>query len=345
MSELYLLTSATEPPAEVLPALGLLLHTLRTGPAEVTALAGADGADAVLVDARRELVRARELCRVMRGLATGIPVLVIMTEGGLAAITPEWGADDVLLHTAGPAEVEARLRLAVGRQASAAPAAADEIRSGDLSIDEATYTARLRARVLDLTFKEFELLKFLAQHPGRVFTRAHLLQEVWGYDYFGGTRTVDVHVRRLRAKLGPEHEALIGTVRNVGYRFVPLKGSEDTRRGQPREREPAGEGTPDGAAVTGPDEGRAISPGKGRAISPGKGRPSPGEGRPSPDEGHAAGPVRGPGASNFAGPAAGNLIANPAAWELAAGSAAASARGGPRMGSGMTDPQPLSRCL
>jgi DNA-binding response OmpR family regulator len=81
--------------------------------------------------------------------------------------------------------------------------------------------------VLDLTFKEFELLKFLAQHPGRVFTRAHLLQEVWGYDYFGGTRTVDVHVRRLRAKLGPEHEALIGTVRNVGYRFVPVKGVPD----------------------------------------------------------------------------------------------------------------------
>jgi DNA-binding response OmpR family regulator len=75
-------------------------------------------------------------------------------------------------------------------------------------------------RSLDLTFKEFELLKYLAQHPGRVFNRQQLLQEVWGYDYFGGTRTVDVHVRRLRAKLGPEHEALIGTVRNVGYRFV-----------------------------------------------------------------------------------------------------------------------------
>ncbi len=74
--------------------------------------------------------------------------------------------------------------------------------------------------MLDLTYKEFELLKFLAQHPGRVFTRAQLLQEVWGYDYFGGTRTVDVHVRRLRAKLGPEHESLIGTVRNVGYKFV-----------------------------------------------------------------------------------------------------------------------------
>jgi DNA-binding response OmpR family regulator len=95
------------------------------------------------------------------------------------------------------------------------------IRGGDLVIEEGSYTARVRGRALDLTFKEFELLKYLAQHPGRVFTRAQLLQEVWGYDYFGGTRTVDVHVRRLRAKLGIEHETLIGTVRNVGYRFVP----------------------------------------------------------------------------------------------------------------------------
>jgi DNA-binding response OmpR family regulator len=100
-----------------------------------------------------------------------------------------------------------------------------EIRVGDISIDEASYTARLRGDALDLTFKEFELLKYLAQHPGRVFTRAQLLQEIWGYDYFGGTRTVDVHVRRLRSKLGPEFEAIIGTVRNVGYRFT-VSGKE-----------------------------------------------------------------------------------------------------------------------
>nr|WP_275264624.1 response regulator transcription factor [Jiangella asiatica] len=147
--------------------------------------------------------------------------MAVVTEGGLAAVTAEWGVDDVLLDSAGPAEVEARLRLAQGRLAAAGDDAPDEIRSGDLVIDEATYTAKVARRTLDLTYKEFELLKFLAQHPGRVFTRAQLLQEVWGYDYFGGTRTVDVHVRRLRAKLGADHEALIGTVRNVGYRFVP----------------------------------------------------------------------------------------------------------------------------
>jgi DNA-binding response OmpR family regulator len=91
-------------------------------------------------------------------------------------------------------------------------------------IDPDTYAAKLKGRPLDLTYKEFELLKFLAQHPGRVFTRDQLLREVWGYDYFGGTRTVDVHVRRLRAKLGSEYESMIGTVRQVGYKFVVPSG-------------------------------------------------------------------------------------------------------------------------
>ncbi|GAA3167517.1 two-component system response regulator GlnR [Planomonospora alba] len=235
MSNLLLLTNALQPSAEVLPALGLLLHSVRVAPAEASALIDAPPADAVLVDARRELVQAKSLCRLLRTTGLDCPLLVIVTEGGLAAMTAEWGADDVVLDTAGPAEVEARLRMAVGRMSmSAAEEVPDEIRSGDLAIDEATYTARLRGRALDLTFKEFELLKYLAQHPGRVFTRAQLLQEVWGYDYFGGTRTVDVHVRRLRAKLGAEYESLIGTVRNVGYRFVPDRGNEPSE-----EREPA----------------------------------------------------------------------------------------------------------
>jgi DNA-binding response OmpR family regulator len=162
-------------------------------------------------------------------------VLLIVTEGGLAVVAVDWGMDDVLLATAGPAEVEARLRMALGRLA--ASRAPDEeahlIRSGEVTVDDASYTAKLGGRPLDLTFKEFELLKFLAQHPGRVFTRQQLVQEVWGYDYFGGTRTVDVHVRRLRAKLGPENEGLIGTVRNVGYRFVVPTETPETDGAEP----------------------------------------------------------------------------------------------------------------
>jgi len=220
VSELLVLTNALEPVAEVVPALGLLLHGVRVAPAEASALLDTPAADVVLVDARTDLVHAKSLCRVLTTTGLDAPLIALVTEGGLTAVSAEWGIDDVILVTAGPAEVEARLRLAIGRRADA-EAAPEEIRNGELTIDEGTYTARLRGRALDLTFKEFELLKFLAQHPGRVFTRAQLLQEVWGYDYFGGTRTIDVHVRRLRAKLGAEYEALIGTVRNVGYRFVP----------------------------------------------------------------------------------------------------------------------------
>jgi DNA-binding response OmpR family regulator len=220
MSSLLLLTNALAPSAEILPALGLLLHQVRVAPAEASALVDAPRSDVVLVDGRHDLPHIRGLCRLIRATGIDCPLILLTTEGGLAAVNADWGVDDVLLDTAGPAEVEARLRLSVGRLRAAGEEVPNEITSGELVIDEATYTATIRGRVLDLTFKEFELLKFIAQHPGRVFTRAQLLQEVWGYDYFGGTRTVDVHVRRLRAKLGSEHEQLIGTVRNVGYRFV-----------------------------------------------------------------------------------------------------------------------------
>jgi DNA-binding response OmpR family regulator len=221
MATLPLLTNAMTPSAEVLPALGLLGHSVRVAPAEVSALLNAPQADAVLVDARRDLAGSRSLCRLLRTTGLTAPLFVVLTEGGLVALTAEWGVDDVLLDHSGPAEVDARLRLATGKKAESEPAGEPGVvRAGELTIDEGTYTCRLRGRALDLTFKEFELLKYLAQHPGRVFTRAQLLQEVWGYDYYGGTRTVDVHVRRLRAKLGAEHEQLIGTVRHVGYKFV-----------------------------------------------------------------------------------------------------------------------------
>jgi len=223
MARLLLLTHAVQPSAEVLPALGLLSHSVKVAPAEAAALLDVPPIDVLLVDARHDLPRARSLCSLIRTTGVAVPVVAIVTEGGLTAVTAEWGVDDVLLDTAGPAEVEARLRLAAERLNATGEDPLDPvIRNGDLIVDEATYTAKLRGRVLDLTYKEFELLKFLAQHPGRVFTRGQLLQEVWGYDYFGGTRTVDVHVRRLRAKLGGEHEQLIGTVRNVGYRFVSV---------------------------------------------------------------------------------------------------------------------------
>ncbi len=225
MSHLLLLSKSNQSSVEVLPALALLPHTVKILPAEASALIDAPQADAVLVDGRHDLAQVRSLTRVVRTTGIDCPLILVLTEGGLAVAASDWGMDDVILTTAGPAELEARLRLTAGRLAAGAAGTDDTqvIASSGLVIDEATYTARLEDRTLDLTFKEFELVKFLAQHPGRVFTRQQLLQEVWGYDYFGGTRTVDVHVRRLRAKLGSDHETLIGTVRNVGYRFVAVK--------------------------------------------------------------------------------------------------------------------------
>ncbi|WP_169736883.1 winged helix-turn-helix transcriptional regulator [Pseudonocardia spinosispora] len=231
--ELLLLTTDPSPEA-VLPALALLPHGVRTGAPEVAALLDAGPHDAVLVDARTDLVAARGLCRLLGTTGMDVPVVAVLNEGGLVAVSAEWAVDDILLPGAGPAEIDARLRLLKTRPGADAQSGSGALMLGELMIDEATYTARLKGRALELTYKEFELLKYLAQHAGRVFTRAQLLQEVWGYDFFGGTRTVDVHVRRLRAKLGPEHEQLIGTVRNVGYKFVrPGRGglgSRDTGR-------------------------------------------------------------------------------------------------------------------
>ncbi|HET9875803.1 MAG TPA: response regulator transcription factor [Mycobacterium sp.] len=223
--ELLLLTADLRPES-VLPSLSLLTHVVRTAPPDVSSLLEAGSADIAIVDARADLAAARGLCRLLSTTAGSVPVVAVLTEGGLVAVNAEWGIDEILLPGTGPAEVDARLRLLAGRRsAPAAEQNAGQLTLGELVIDENTYTARLRGRPLDLTYKEFELLKYLTQHVGRVFTRAQLLQEVWGYDFFGGTRTVDVHVRRLRAKLGPEYEALIGTVRNVGYKAVrPVRG-------------------------------------------------------------------------------------------------------------------------
>lgn len=199
----------------VLPSLELLPYRVQRAPADTAGLVTLPDADALLIDARENLVAARALCRIARSTSAA-PVIAVLNEGGLPALSPEWSIDDVLLATAGPAEIDARLRLAIARsEASAEPS---RVQTSGITIDEQSYAAKANGRPLDLTYKEFQLLHFLAAHPSRVFTREQLLTEVWGFDYFGGTRTVDVHVRRLRAKLG-DQEHVIGTVRNVGYRF------------------------------------------------------------------------------------------------------------------------------
>ena len=228
-------------PASVLPSLALLSHRVRVLPMDAASLVKMPESTILFLDARDDLASAKTLCRLIHASGLSTPIVLVLTEGGFTVVNAEWGVADVIVSTASPAEVEARLRLVSERGASYGTAFAGsaatgsskvetedgQLRSGDLVVDTNGYTASLHGRPIDLAYKEFELLKYLVQHPGRVFTRAQLLQEVWGYDYYGGTRTVDVHIRRLRAKLGGEYEHFIGTVRNVGYRFDP---PEDERQ-------------------------------------------------------------------------------------------------------------------
>ena len=229
MASVLLLTNSQGASADVLPALALLQHSIKVQSLDSSVLVDAPVMDIIFIDARREFPNAKSLSRLIATTGSSTPVIAITTEGGLTAISADWQITDVILDSAGPAEVDARIRLAIDvTHQQLHGDEQTEIRQGDVVIDEATYTAKIRGNSLDLTFKEFELLKFLAQHPGRVFTRAQLLQEIWGYDYFGGTRTVDVHIRRLRSKLGPEFESIIGTVRNVGYRFTVQPTSRES---------------------------------------------------------------------------------------------------------------------
>ena len=215
VAQLLVLSSA-HGSGPVLPSLELLSHRVRQIPAEPAQLVNAPSADVIFVDARTDLVGAKSLCKILNTTGLDAPLMLVVTEGGLTAVSTDWGVDDVILVSAGPAEVDARVRLAMGRMTQ--EQVSTRIQTSGITIDESSYSAKVHGKPLDLTYKEFQLLHFFATHPSRVFTREQLLSEVWGYDYFCGTRTVDVHVRRLRAKLG-DLEQLIGTVRNVGYRF------------------------------------------------------------------------------------------------------------------------------
>ncbi len=206
------------PPEQALPAVMALAEDLKVerlapdGASRVTAL----GPSAVLVDGGAEPDRAFRLLAESPRLRRLAPVIVILAgDADFDRIPWERVADDVIASAAGVAELRLRLTLARVRAGGGEETV---LRLGALAIDTESYQVSVAGRVVDLTYKEFELLRFLVEHAGRVFTRSALLQEVWGYDFYGGTRTVDVHIRRLRAKLGVEHEDLIDTVRGVGYR-------------------------------------------------------------------------------------------------------------------------------
>ena len=207
------------PPERALPALGDLRLDVKHEPLSVLSLDHVVELAplAILVDAVENPGQAWSVLSDLALRPSTSPAVVIVDRDHLERYPWHEVADELVFPGAPAAELRVRLAM-LRRRAGAGDGAV--VRLGPIAIDTETYAVTAAGRALDLTFKEFELLRFLAQHPGRVHTRPGLLREVWGYDFYGGTRTVDVHIRRLRAKLGPEHEHLIETVRGVGYRAL-----------------------------------------------------------------------------------------------------------------------------
>jgi len=170
------------------------------------------GWDALIIDLGSDPSRAVAMARRAKE-SIGLPILALADHAAEVANVSEF--DDFLLAPVNGDELRIRLR----RLTSPADGDAETIHFKDLELNLATYQATVGGDPVDLTFMEYELLRFFATHPTRAWSRAQILSQVWGYDYFGGSRTVDVHVRRLRAKLGEERSSWIATVRSVGYRF------------------------------------------------------------------------------------------------------------------------------
>jgi DNA-binding response OmpR family regulator len=216
MSSLVVFTDRE--PEHALPALADLPDDVKVAPLSVATVDEVSrlSPGVVLVDAAEVPGQGYLVLRAVAESALGRAVAVV-ERTDLERFDWDDVADDIVYPSAPAAELRLRLGLARRRRGGGD---GSTVRLGPLVLDLDAYRVTVAGRALDLTYKEFELLRFLASRPGRAFTRPALLREVWGYDFYGGTRTVDVHVRRLRSKLGPEHEGLVQTVRGVGYRAL-----------------------------------------------------------------------------------------------------------------------------
>ncbi|MCU1345464.1 MAG: response regulator with CheY-like receiver domain and winged-helix DNA-binding domain [Acidimicrobiia bacterium] len=216
-----LLVYPDPPPVEVVRALDLGGYPWRAASSvdAVNAMASSDGWSGLLALVDADNDEAFEFCGALRARDIPLePILLLVPGGRVADLAKRHDIfDDFCLYPFHPSELEARLTHLFWKVGGGSRP--ELVEYGPLVLNLETYQAAIDGRPLDLTYMEYELLKFLAQHPGKVFTRETLLSRVWGYEYYGGARTVDVHIRRLRAKLSEEHAALIQTVRSVGYRF------------------------------------------------------------------------------------------------------------------------------
>ncbi len=198
-----------------LPDLAAFAQPMR----RITLTAETDGhyatADIAIIDARSNMAVAQAVSHRLSTDNPGTAVVALVAPADCAAVDADCNFDDVMLPGTGAEELRARLRLAIGRRRSAVDGI---LKFGELLLHPASFIASLDGNDLGLTLTEFKLLNFLVQHAGQAFTRTRLMQEAWGYDSTGKVRTVDVHIRRLRAKLGARHQFMVDTVRGVGYR-------------------------------------------------------------------------------------------------------------------------------
>ena len=176
--------------------------------------------DLIFADLSSLAVEPARLCHGLKREPTlkELPLILLTPDAHVGRLDFAWGLDDFVTLPTTAAVVDARLRWWRWRLGQVT--VQDGLKLGDLTIDFTRYEVAIKGEVLAVTYKEYELLKFLAAHPGKVFTREVLLNKVWGYDFYGGTRTVDVHIRRLRSKIEMDATVYIETVRNVGYKFV-----------------------------------------------------------------------------------------------------------------------------
>jgi DNA-binding response OmpR family regulator len=216
-----LLLHPDPPPPEVAQALDAAGYPWKAVAREddLAAAEPVDGWSGAVICAHADREVAFALCRAVRKRDLPLqPVLLVLPAGDLEALELRDDLfDDFCVYPADQRELSARLAHLFWRTGHGTRP--ELVEYGELVLNLETYQAAVAGSPIDLTFMEYELLKFLVSHPGRVFTRETLLSRVWGYEYYGGARTVDVHIRRLRAKLGEEHAGLIQTVRSVGYRF------------------------------------------------------------------------------------------------------------------------------
>ncbi len=177
-------------------------------------------ADILVIDLERGSVEPHKLCHTIKQdrVLKELPLILLVTEEQLGRLDFSWGVDDYLTLPVSPKRLTERIRFVMWKLNKIE--GTNGLKLDDLTMDFERYEVHVDGAPVDLTYKEFELLKFLATHRGRVFSREALLDKVWGYDYYGGTRTVDVHIRRLRSKIETGGRAYLETVRNVGYKFV-----------------------------------------------------------------------------------------------------------------------------